>query len=441
MSTTSFSTIREHPSENSIFIVGGGIVGAALAYYLSKDIRKDDRNLQVVVLDKSLGFLLGSTTYAPGFVGQYNQSPVETRLAMDSVREYSTIPDGFSAVGGMELASTEPGVERLKKRCSSAKAAGLPAEIITAEKASALAPDFVKTETIRAGLHFPSDGTANGGTIASYFRQKAAEYGACFVEVAVKGFETKDNGEIRAISTSEGPLNIHSTDSVILATGLWTQFLLKDALSQKPITKSPIPIVPIGHPYTFTSSRPARKGPPYPFVRWPEYHVYARDHGTHDGMGAYNHRPIPITDPVGSAVGTWSASFETALAEAARTCLKNGERFLTVDGCTDEDVTTSSKRKPFNGIFSVTPDNLPMAGRVKDCGNLWLCAAVWITHAAGTAKLIAQDILRTTDSEVSADDAALLMALDPNRFLGRGMEELTRMALGRYNDIYNSQPL
>lgn len=78
-------------------------------------------------------------------------------------------------------------------------------------------------------------------------------------------------------------------------------------------------------------------------------------------------------------------------------------------------------KQPFNGNFSVTPDNLPLAGKVSDVGNLWLCAAIWVTTAAGTAKLISREMLRGGEGGVSAGDGELLRALDPSRFRGSRM--------------------
>lgn len=425
----SFSDIQNDTSTNRIFIVGGGIVGAALAFYLSQS--NVDR--QVVVLDKSLSSLSGSTGYAPGFVGQLNTSSVLTTLAKDTVKEYLSVPSGFDAVGGLELASTSTGAENLQQRCGLAKESGLPAELLSPEKAASLAPDFVKTESITSALHFPSDGTANAHTITKFFRQKGEVHGAIFLETNITGLETA-SGSITTISTSQGSLQIGSDNTVILCTGIWTQSLLQSAS----ITESPIPIIPVAHPYTFTPSRPRRSGPAYPFVRWPEYTVYARDHGDHDGLGSYNHPPCQVDTLRNSAVGAWPANFESVLEEACRICLKNGDQFLTVtkEGSSDEDATT--KLKPYNGIFSMTPDNLPLAGKVGDVQNLWLCAAVWVTHAAGTAKLIARQILQKHDSE-GEDDVLLLKALDPNRFRGGDPEVLTREAVRRYNDIYNKK--
>lgn len=51
------------------------------------------------------------------------------------------------------------------------------------------------------------------------------------------------------------------------------------------------------------------------------------------------------------------------LAEGAKTYLENGELFLTTNGCSNEEVATTNM-SPFNGIFAVTPDNLPLAVKV-----------------------------------------------------------------------------
>lgn len=430
-STISIQDLNTNPSSKRIFIVGGGIVGAALAFYLSK--ANNDRH--IILLDRSLKKSLGSTGHAPGFVGQLNESAVLTRLARDTVAEYLTVPGGFNTVGGLELASTEPGVQTLQSRCEKAHAAGLSAEMISAEDAAVLAPDFIDPETVRTGLYFPSDGTANAQAITSYFTQQARDRGVDFLEADAAEFARKD-GEIEAIRTADGDIKLTGS-TVILATGIWTSSLTGGPNQDKevPITKFPVPIIPVAHPYTFTPPRPARTGQPYPFVRWPEHHVYARDHGDHDGLGSYDHAPLELK-PDHSAIGTWPSSFDKVLSEAT-SHLKNGADFL-VQG-RQEDSDPFEEKKPFNGIFSVTPDNLPLAGKVSDVDNLWLCAAIWVTTAAGTAKLIAREVLRGGQDDISESDGEVLKALDPARFQGVEDEVLTAQALERYNNIYNKE--
>jgi glycine/D-amino acid oxidase-like deaminating enzyme len=186
-----FDVIQRSPAQNRIFIVGGGIAGAALAFHLSETHTPH----QIILLDRSLKSLVGSTGYAPGFVGQLNESPVLTKLAKDSVREYLTIPGGFDVVGGLEVVSSTTGAERLNRRLRKAHASSLPAELVSPEKAASLAPDFIKAESVKLGIFFSSDGTANPGAITSYYHEKARANGVIFIETGVTGLESGSNGD------------------------------------------------------------------------------------------------------------------------------------------------------------------------------------------------------------------------------------------------------
>lgn len=417
LSTVGISDVNNSQESGSdrIFIIGGGIVGASLAYFLSKD--KEDKH-QVILIDKSLDILQGSTGHAPGFVGQLNESSVLTILAKDSVSEYIKVPNGFSVVGGLELSSTPDGIQTLHRRKELALSSGLLAELITPEKAASLAPDFIHARRVKAGLHFASDGTADAQKITSYYIHEAQRQGVQLLEAEVTGFSSEDQ-QITTINSVDGSINLNGS-RLILATGIWTETLTKN------IIDFPVPIIPVAHPYTFTHSRPRRSGIPYPFVRWLDHHVYARDHGDHDGLGSYDHPPLKHV-PSNTAIGAWPSTFESVLSEAAAH-LKNGQQFLVQGSSGDSD-----EKKPFNGIFSVTPDNLPLAGKVPGLSNLWLCAAIWVTTAAGTAKLISRQVL----GKGSSHDEVLMRALCPSRFEGVEAGVLEKQALAKYNDIYN----
>ncbi|KAJ9488040.1 hypothetical protein VN97_g5266 [Penicillium thymicola] len=188
--------------------------------------------------------LLGSTGHSPVFVGQLNESPVLTRLAKDTAKDYLTIPGGFETVGGLELSSTPSGLETLERRQKTAQGAGLPAELLTQDASASLTPDFIDANSIKHCLHFPSDGTANRGVD--------------FLEAAVTGFVTKKDNEtskIATIKTASGDFNSEGS-AVILATRIWTSSLIHS--DNIPVTQFPIPIIPVAHPYIFTSPRARR---------------------------------------------------------------------------------------------------------------------------------------------------------------------------------------
>ena len=43
-----------------------------------------------------------------------------------------------------------------------------------------------------------------------------------------------------------------------------------------------------------------------------------------------------------------------------------------------------------NGIFSFTPDGFPLMGESRDVGGFWLAEAVWVTHALGVGRAMAE---------------------------------------------------
>ncbi|GIJ98046.1 hypothetical protein Aspvir_000155 [Aspergillus viridinutans] len=382
-----------------IAIAGGGIVGSALAYFLSESL---ENGKEVVLIDRSFSQLKGSTGCAPGFIGQYNESEALTRLAMDTVSEYRKIPGAFENIGGLEVATTPEGVQKLKVRYDMAKKVGLPAELLSPEQATKLAPDLVKSDILTA-LHFASDGAANCARITSFFQDQARENSVHFLETDVKEI-IQENGCANGVLTTSG---LVKAEKVVIATGIWSENLCNFGV--------PIPVIPVAHPYMYGEQREP-KPRKSPFVRWPEFYVYARDHGTAYGLGSYDHKPL-YHKPNETAVGDWVDAFDASL-ERARSLIP-----------AETNLTTKEK---FNGLFSMTPDNLPLVGTISSIKGLYVAAAVWVTHAAGSAKFLTKMI---QGEEV---DESLKKALDPNRFQGKEMEALKQESLAAYNHIYTT---
>lgn len=92
-----FHDLLQQPPNDRTIIIGGGIVGSALAYHLSRDWA----SCQVVLLDPSLSHPQGSTAFAPGFVGQLNSIGHLTKVAKESVAAYSKIPGTLGDSSGL----------------------------------------------------------------------------------------------------------------------------------------------------------------------------------------------------------------------------------------------------------------------------------------------------------------------------------------------------
>ncbi|KAE8150701.1 N,N-dimethylglycine oxidase [Aspergillus avenaceus] len=395
---------QQHTMESTqacdIAIIGGGIVGSALSYFISQSTQNDKK---VVLIDRSLSTLKGSTGHAPGFVGQFNESEVLTRLAIETVKEYTKVPGGFDVVGGLEIATSCDGVDRLRSRCEMAKRAGLAAELISSEHAVSMAPDLVKDDN-QIALYFSGDGAANAIRITSFYQEQAQSQGVKLVEADATEIR-QANGCVEGVMTTSGFIQ---AKQVIIATGVWATELCKFDI--------PIPIVPVAHPYMYGEIHTPRLRKA-PWVRWPQHHVYARDHGGFYGLGSYDHEPV-LYQPKATAIGDWIENFDGTLSHAAQ--------FIPEE-------TQIVPREKFNGIFSMTPDNMPLVGNIPSVGGLYMAAAVWVTHAAGTAKLLTQML------EGQAVDETIRRALDPSRFQGRDMATLTQESLNGYNNIYKTE--
>jgi len=88
----------------------------------------------------------------------------------------------------------------------------------------------------------------------------------------------------------------------------------------------------------------------------PEHHMYARDHGSFDRFGSYDHPPIAVEPLASAAIAAWEPSFDGVVAKAF-------SHF--------SDPMNRAGLEAFNGVFSVTPDSLPLAGPLQQVEGLW----------------------------------------------------------------------
>lgn len=328
---------------------------------------------------------------------------------------YRQVEGGFQVVDGLEVAETDAAAAVLQERLALAQAAGLEALVLSPEEAEAASPAFVDRGRTKAALLFPSDGTARADILTAHARKEAEKLGAVFIEAdvldvrisegTVEGVETAAVGIVMSGSST----NFIPSDLVIITTGIWASQTLPK-----------LPVLPVAHPYIHSRPRPALPGPPSPFIRWPEAHVYARDHGDCSGLGSYDHSPIAVDHLGVEAIGEWESSFDGVL-DTAYQHIPDGKSMF-------------EGGRAFNGIFSTTPDNLPLLGvDILGVKGLGCAVAIWVTHAAASAELLAGAFT----GRGREGDEDLLKALDPARFDGRDHAQMRKESLAAYNDIYN----
>lgn len=375
---TSMEPTHAAPKRAQVVIIGAGIVGCSAAYHLTQLGWTD-----IVVLDQGPLFHTGgSTSHAPGLVFQTNISKTTCELAMYTVKLYSELEvDGqpcFYSVGSLEVAHTPERMEDLHRRHGYATSWGLDAHLITAAEAKALVP-LLDVDQLYGAYHVPTDGIAKAVLAAEALARRAQERGATFRGNSPVVAIEQQEGRVTAVVTPDAR---YETERVLLCAGIWGPKVSRLAGVQ-------IPLTPVEHQYVRTGPLDELQGETrevvHPVVRHQDRAMYFRQHGDSYGIGSYYHEPLLVAPddirphgdgPVMPSIQPFTPQhFEGAWAEAVKLMPPLGDAEL---------VST------FNGMFSFTPDGLPVMGESRELRGFWAAEAIWVTHGGGAGKVIAE---------------------------------------------------
>lgn len=94
----------------------------------------------------------------------------------------------------------------------------------------------------------------------------------------------------------------------------------------------------------------------------------------------------------------------------------------------------------FNGVFSFTPDGMPVLGESRALRGFWLAEAVWVTHSAGVAKAVAEWMV---DGRASLDlhECDLTRFEDAQRSPSYVRERGARQFVEVYDVLHPLQPM
>src|SRR5713226_2743572 len=117
------------PDSARAVIIGSGIAGSSIAYHLTERGWRD-----IVVLEQG-PLISGTTSHAPGLVGQLRSTVSLTKMLMYSVALYKELQvdgtPGYIGVGSLRLASSKERLEELRRQAGFARSVGLAAELLS----------------------------------------------------------------------------------------------------------------------------------------------------------------------------------------------------------------------------------------------------------------------------------------------------------------------
>ncbi|HPE37671.1 MAG TPA: FAD-dependent oxidoreductase, partial [Spirochaetales bacterium] len=200
-----------------VVVIGGGVLGAASAYYLAK------AGHSVTLLEK--GELCSGASGAN--LGQISlldrDEPWHARLAVDSLRVYDelvkTADIEFERTGGIAVLQDEEQLAAAREMAAQLAPAGVEVNFLFGEDMKKAEP-HIDPKAALAVAHCPDEGRINPLKTTLAFLDMARNCGADVRQHApVTGF-VRENGRIVSVQTDAGEF---PCDAVVNAAGAWAK--------------------------------------------------------------------------------------------------------------------------------------------------------------------------------------------------------------------------
>ncbi len=366
-------------------IVGGGIIGASVAYHLAK---RGVRNVVVFERDR-LGS--GSTGKNAGGIRLQFSTEINVRLSqrslprLEAFAEEMGIDIAFRQLGYLFLITHEKDVAPFERSLELWKSLRVPARRLERADVTTIFPEL-RVDDVRFATFCAKDGYADPNSILQGYVARARELGVRFVEGAAVTAIDRSGGAVSGVTT---PAERVATRLVVDAAGAWAAEVGRLAGVELPIT-------PLRRQIFVTERVP---GLERDFPLTVEF-----------ATGLYMHRQsggvlIGMADPKDGPGFDDSVNwnFLPDVVERAMARLPMLER--------------AAIRTAWGGLYENTPDKHPIVGRIEGVDG-FLSAAGFsghgVMHAPAIGELVAELIV---DGRTSLD----LTPLRASRFAGGGL--------------------
>ncbi len=343
-------------SRAKVVIIGGGVMGLALAYNLSLRGETD-----IVVLEQ--GYLCaGASGRNGGGVRMQWGTPTLVTLAQRSIelmkrfaRELG-INIWFRQGGYLFLAKSKSIADRLEKGAALHNAHGVPTEILTPDGARDIVPQL-SMKGVRAAAWNRLDGVIFPWPFLWGYAQACVKKGiAIETFTQVTGFE-RSQGRITKVQTDRGDI---ACDTVVLAAGAWSPRIA--AMAGVSLPNEP-------HRHEICSSEPLK---PFlgPLVSVLDSGLYFSQSMRGEIVGGMGDPREPAGMNLGSTM-RFLARYSQALTEQL------------------PELGHLKILRQWSGPYDVTPDNSPILGRTPGLPNL-LQMSGFVGHGFMMAPAVAE---------------------------------------------------
>jgi sarcosine oxidase subunit beta len=371
-----------------VVIIGGGVVGASVAYHLAARGVRD-----VLVLERGTRPGAGSTGRATGgFRAQFG-TRVNVRLSLLSrekllrFEEETGVDPGFRQYGYLFVAGSEEELRELVSAQAVQHECGLAeAREVGAGEVARLNP-ALNREGVAGGVYCPSDGFIRPLEILRGYTEAAARLGARFLHgVVVEGVRADEGGRVGRLLTTAGEV---SAGAFVNAAGAWAGELGRVLGVEVPVTPlrrqvattRPIDLLPEAMPMTIYAGD--------------GFHLRVRDGRV---LLLWPEDDPRAEDPFDTSVDEEWLKAVVSKAHARVPCLR--EARLDRGAC-------------WAGLYEMSPDRHAILGRAEGFDNLYLAngsSGHGVMHSPALGQLLTEIILEGHAHTLD------VQALRPSRF-------------------------
>lgn len=212
-----------------IVIIGGGVVGASVAYHLTERGAKD-----VLILERASVQGTGSTGKATGGVRAQFETEINIKMSLYSLEFLKNweFDCEYEPRGYLFFATSEKGFDYLKRNVETQKNLSVKdVEIVDTKTIQKICP-ILNCEDILGGTFGANDGFINPLAVMNGFTKSALQNGAK-IEFETEVFSIKtENGKVKSIKTNKGEIECKN---VVICTGAWAKNLAKTAGIDLPV--------------------------------------------------------------------------------------------------------------------------------------------------------------------------------------------------------------
>lgn len=364
------------PQQAQVVIVGGGIIGASIAYHLPKLGWND-----VVLLERKQ-LTCGTTWHAAGLIATAGFGS-ETSLFMAKYTRdlYSLLEaetgqsTGFKPVGLLQIVTDEEWLENRRRSVDYARAHGIDYQELSPREVKQMWP-LADMDDVIAGFFCQEDGRVNPVDVTMALIKGARMGGVKIYEGAsVLGIRTH-KGRVTGVNTNQGDIDC---EVIVNAAGMWGRELGMMAGVN-------VPLQAAEHYYLITEPIDGIH-PDLPIIEDPEHYAYIREE-----VGGLM---IGVFEPIAVPWGLKGIPHGFEFSEIK----PNWERMMPwLEAAMDRIPAskTAGVQKFFCGPESFTPDLSPIMGEAPNLKNFYVAAgfnSLGILLGGGAGQIIAQWIV------------------------------------------------